>query len=96
MTSEAVKLAKIQAKINLQNSIVKVITHPAFSVTACFLIIEAAQKYDYMGENVGTLLEGGLLAGGMMTALGQSGILESVSKALPAIGSLAPLLAAGV
>ena len=93
--SEALKLAKIQARMNTQNNIVKVVTHPAFSIVTCFLIIETAQKYGYMGENVGTILEGGLLAGGMLNAIGQSGLIESVTKALPAIGALAPLLAAG-
>jgi hypothetical protein len=99
MTSEAVKLAKIERDKDIAREIFKLFQNPAFSLTLAVLFIEIAQKYKLMGENVGTLLEAALAGSTIGGELAKSGALERASEALgnllKAVGAIAPVVAAG-
>jgi len=96
MKSEAVKLAQIHRDTLVINQTFEVLKNPVFSLVAAFVIIEALQaveigekKRPLMGQNVGTMLEGGLVASPFLIALADSGTLKAgMEQAAGLLGSI--------
>jgi len=89
MASEAVKLAKLARDQKNLDMLVSLLTHPVYSVVLAFVLIEVLQSQKVMGTVAGTVLETGLVAQPVLTSLANSGIVESLGNAAPA---LLPLL----
>ena len=87
--NEAIRLAKIENEARLRADLMRLLNHPVYSLLAVFIIIEALQQIqlpsgDYFMSRTGTVLEGALLSKEALTA---------VNNSVPALTSLAPLLA---
>ena len=111
--SEALKLARLQRDNAVIQEIFDVIKHPIFSVLIAFTVIEYLQsvkvgettgwfgrkseKYAF-GENIGTMLEAGIIAAPVLTSLANSGALSEMVKVpgdvLKSVSSLLPALPA--
>lgn len=92
MKSDGVKIAEIESRNVAMRELGLLLRHPAISVVTAFVIVEALQKV-YVGPNhdeplmgniVGTMLEGGLIAAPMLDAIG-----KTVATVAPAIASIA-------
>lgn len=105
--SENVKLARIQRDRDVMDQVFSLVKHPIFSVVLAFAFIEYLQqvhiggsKEPLMGSIVGGMLEAGIIAAPVLTAVANSGALEAMVKVpgemLSGIAKVAPLaLAAG-
>lgn len=98
--SEVVKLARVQRDRDLINQLFDLVKHPIYSVVLSFAFIEYLQSRKMMGENVGTLLEAGIIAAPVLTAVANSGALEAMTRVpadmLKSISSLVPAGAAAL
>jgi len=98
MASEAVKLARIQRDRELLAGFLELAKHPIYSVLIAFALTEYLQAHKLMGENVGTMLEAGVIAAPVLTAVANSGALAAMVKVpgevLSGLTSLVPLAVA--
>lgn len=77
--TEAIKLSKIDRDREFIRELSNVLRNPAIAIVLAFVIVEALQKVyigpkkePLMGTIVGTGLEGALIAGPMIEAVGKS------------------------
>lgn len=102
MQSEAIKLARLQARREATAAAFKLLENPVIDIVLAFVVIEALQKFKInneplMGQNVGTLLEAALSATPVLVSLANSkgftALVESGGKSIESAAKLAPLLA---
>ena len=97
MTLRDTKLAQEETSRHAMDAIIKVMTHPLWSMVLAYILIESLQKVKVegqplMGENVGTLLEG-VFTFGTLESLAAAGTASGAKDDIKSLVlALAPLV----
>ncbi len=97
VSRETVRLAKVLGEQQLISELIGLLRHPLYSLVLSFALIEVLQQHKVMPSLAGTVLEGAIIAEGVLGELARSGAIEEIVKAGVAggetIAKIAPLLA---
>lgn len=100
MNDSRLQLKLLQAQNN-HDIALELLRNPFFGVLATFVIVEGLQKMGYIGSVAGTVIEGAVTGGEMLSAAAKSGAItaliegfKTTKEATGGITQLLPLLAA--
>ena len=74
--------AVLEHSNNATKVLVELIKSPVFAMVLGFTLVEALQKWEYMGTISGTVLEGALVSNTLIQSLGSQGILDFIAPLL--------------